>query len=71
MYLFPRFKFPQMMIEAAKLAHQEPDTFYAMALLEATGVVINGIIYFINVLLLPLVRRAGKRVRTRVRKLPY
>lgn len=39
MYLFPKFEFPQKMMEAAKKKGMEPDTFYAMELLNHTGVV--------------------------------
>lgn len=38
MYLFPKFEFPEAMIKAATEAGTDPDTFYALALLEATGV---------------------------------
>jgi alanine transaminase len=38
MYLFPRIKLPQKAIEAAKEAGKEPDAFYCLKLLDATGV---------------------------------
>ncbi|KAG0231842.1 hypothetical protein BGW42_008591 [Actinomortierella wolfii] len=38
MYLFPRIRLPKKAIEAAKAAGKEPDTFYCLAMLEATGV---------------------------------
>lgn len=38
MYLFPRIKLPQKAIEAAKEASKEPDAFYCLKLLDATGV---------------------------------
>ena len=39
MYLFPKLDLPPKAIEAAQNAQQSPDTFYAMALLNATGLV--------------------------------
>ncbi|KAI8878165.1 PLP-dependent transferase [Backusella circina FSU 941] len=38
MYLFPRISLPRRAIEAAKEANMQPDAFYAMAMLEETGV---------------------------------
>ncbi|KAI8979833.1 pyridoxal phosphate-dependent transferase [Mycotypha africana] len=38
MYLFPQIRLPAKAIEAAKSSKMAPDAFYAMALLEATGV---------------------------------
>ncbi|KAG0166342.1 hypothetical protein DFQ28_010665 [Apophysomyces sp. BC1034] len=38
MYLFPRVRLPSKSIEAAKVAGMAPDAFYAMAMLESTGV---------------------------------
>ena len=38
MYLFPRISIPQKAIDAAKEAGKEPDVFYCLKLLEATGV---------------------------------
>ncbi|ORE07729.1 PLP-dependent transferase [Rhizopus microsporus var. microsporus] len=38
MYLFPRITLPSKAIREAKRAGMSPDSFYAMALLEATGV---------------------------------
>lgn len=38
MYLFPRITLPKKVIEAAKEANVPADSFYAMAMLEATGV---------------------------------
>jgi alanine transaminase len=40
MYLFPKITLPPKAIEIAKQNGQEPDEFYAMALLESTGVVV-------------------------------
>jgi len=40
MYLFPRIRLPEKAIEAAKAAKKSPDTFYAVRLLESTGVVV-------------------------------
>ena len=40
LYLFPRFEFPEKMIQQAKNLNLEPDTFYALELLDSTGVVI-------------------------------
>lgn len=39
MYAFPRIHLSAKAIEAAKLAGKQPDTFYCLALLEATGLV--------------------------------
>jgi len=38
MYLFPRIALPEKVIEAAKAAGKEPDVFYCLKLLDATGV---------------------------------
>ncbi|KAF9943294.1 hypothetical protein BGZ75_007234 [Mortierella antarctica] len=38
MYLFPQIRLPKKAIEAAKEAGKEPDQFYCLAMLEATGV---------------------------------
>ncbi|EEH09537.1 alanine transaminase [Histoplasma capsulatum G186AR] len=38
MYLFPTINLPPKAIEAAKAANREPDEFYALRLLDATGV---------------------------------
>ncbi|KNE61914.1 hypothetical protein AMAG_07183 [Allomyces macrogynus ATCC 38327] len=38
MYLFPKITLPQRAIEAAEEAGKEPDAFYTLALLDATGV---------------------------------
>lgn len=38
MYLFPQLEFPPKAIVAAQKAGKEPDTFYALALLDATGI---------------------------------
>jgi len=40
MYLFPQIRLPQKAIEAAKAAKKAPDAFYALRLLESTGVVV-------------------------------
>ncbi|CAN6305331.1 unnamed protein product [Urochloa humidicola] len=40
MYLFPRIHLPQKAIEAAKAAKKAPDAFYALRLLESTGIVV-------------------------------
>lgn len=40
MYLFPRIKLPEKATEAAKKAGMAPDTFYALRLLDATGLVL-------------------------------
>ncbi|KAG2538295.1 hypothetical protein PVAP13_9NG411700 [Panicum virgatum] len=40
MYLFPQIHLPQKAIEAAKAAKKAPDAFYALRLLEATGIVV-------------------------------
>ena len=39
MYTFPRIRLPPKAIEAAKAQGVPPDTFYALAMLDATGVV--------------------------------
>lgn len=41
MYLFPRINFPSKLVEHARLLSKEPDEVYAMALLNATGIVIS------------------------------
>ncbi|KAG0743379.1 hypothetical protein G6F57_008722 [Rhizopus arrhizus] len=38
MYLFPQIRLPKKAIEEAKRAHMSPDSFYGMALLNATGI---------------------------------
>lgn len=38
MYLFPTITLPPKAIEAARAAKKEPDEFYTLALLDATGV---------------------------------
>ena len=40
MYLFPQISLPQKAIEAAKAASKAPDAFYALRLLESTGIVV-------------------------------
>jgi alanine transaminase len=40
MYLFPRIKLPEKAIEAAEKTGTAPDTFYALRLLDATGLVL-------------------------------
>jgi alanine transaminase len=40
MYLFPQLSLPQKAIEAAKAANKAPDAFYALRLLESTGIVV-------------------------------
>uniref|UniRef100_A0A0E0M778 Alanine aminotransferase 1 n=1 Tax=Oryza punctata TaxID=4537 RepID=A0A0E0M778_ORYPU len=40
MYLFPQLSLPQKAIEAAKAVNKAPDAFYALRLLEATGIVV-------------------------------
>lgn len=40
MYAFPQIKLPSKAIEAAKKAGQEPDFYYALSLLEKTGICI-------------------------------
>ena len=40
MYLFPQIHLPKKAIEAAKAAGKAPDAFYALRLLEATGIVV-------------------------------
>ncbi|KAM0857841.1 hypothetical protein ACQ4PT_048207 [Festuca glaucescens] len=40
MYLFPQLSLPQKAIEAAKVANKAPDAFYALCLLESTGIVV-------------------------------
>lgn len=43
MYVFPQIRLPKKAIEAAKAAGKEPDTFYCLEMLDATGVcVVNG-----------------------------
>ena len=39
MYLFPKFEFPEKMMKLAKAKGLEADTFYALELLNHTGVV--------------------------------
>ena len=39
MYLFPRFEFPENMLKEAERKGIEADTFYALELLNSTGVV--------------------------------
>lgn len=39
MYLFPRIKLPEKAIEAAQKVNMAPDTFYALKLLDDTGLV--------------------------------
>ena len=38
MYTFPQIRLPAKAVEAAKAAGKQPDTFYCLALLDATGV---------------------------------
>jgi len=38
MYLFPQIRLPQKAIEAANQAGKQPDEFYCLAMLDATGV---------------------------------
>lgn len=38
MYLFPTITLPKKAVSAAADAHQAPDAFYALQLLEATGI---------------------------------
>jgi len=40
MYAFPQITLPEKAISAAEAAGKVPDTFYALALLEATGIVV-------------------------------
>lgn len=40
MYLFPRINLPQKAIDAANAANKAPDAFYALRLLESTGIVV-------------------------------
>jgi aspartate/methionine/tyrosine aminotransferase len=40
MYAFPSIELPSGAIEAAKKAGKAPDTFYCLALLQATGIVV-------------------------------
>ena len=40
MYLFPKISIPQKALDAAKVEGHAPDSFYAMQLLNATGVVV-------------------------------
>ncbi|KAH8551506.1 pyridoxal phosphate-dependent transferase [Umbelopsis sp. PMI_123] len=43
MYVFPKITLPQKAIQAAKKAGKEPDNFYCLEMLDATGVcVVNG-----------------------------
>lgn len=49
MYLFPSFEFPEKMIKEAEGKGIEADTFYALELLNSTGVVIH-ISKIINIL---------------------
>lgn len=39
MYLFPKFEFPRKMVKTAEAKGMEVDTFYAIELLNNTGVV--------------------------------
>lgn len=39
LYLFPRFEFPEKVMKIAAERGIEPDTYYALELLNATGVV--------------------------------
>uniref|UniRef100_A0A0D9VQC8 Aminotransferase class I/classII large domain-containing protein n=1 Tax=Leersia perrieri TaxID=77586 RepID=A0A0D9VQC8_9ORYZ len=41
MYLFPRIYLPQKAIEAARAVNKAPDVFYALRLLDATGIVVT------------------------------
>ena len=38
MYLFPTIKLPRKAIQAAKKTNRQPDEFYCLRLLDATGV---------------------------------
>ena len=38
MYLFPQIRLPKRAIEAARVLKKEPDTFYCLEMLDATGV---------------------------------
>lgn len=40
MYVFPQLRLPSVAVRAAKAAGKAPDTFYALQLLEATGLVV-------------------------------
>ena len=40
MYLFPRLHLPQKAIGAAQAAGASPDAYYALRLLQATGIVV-------------------------------
>lgn len=40
MYAFPRIELPEKAIEKAKSLNQHPDFFYAISLLETTGICI-------------------------------
>lgn len=40
LYTFPRIRLPPKAIEAAEAAGKAPDTFYCLALLDATGIVV-------------------------------
>ncbi|XP_025879999.1 alanine aminotransferase 2 isoform X2 [Oryza sativa Japonica Group] len=41
MYLFPRIYLPQKAIEAARAVNKAPDVFYALRLLDTTGIVVT------------------------------
>lgn len=50
MYAFPRIELPQKAIEKAKSLNQQPDFFYAMKLLETTGIcIVPGNFLFFNI----------------------
>jgi alanine transaminase len=38
LYLYPQLRLPQAAIEAARAAGKEPDAFYALRLLDETGI---------------------------------
>lgn len=38
MYLFPQVRLPKKAVEAAQQEGKVPDTFYALAMLDATGI---------------------------------
>ena len=38
LYLYPRIRLPEAAIDAARKAGKEPDTFYALNLLDDTGI---------------------------------
>jgi len=40
MYAFPRIDLPRKAVEAARAANKAPDTFYCLALLDETGIVV-------------------------------